>query len=613
MHCHRVCGIYQPRVPARTNMTIVSIPTTFVSIAATTLEPPPRTPTTTPVPGVFPEQTSAIVLSSKTRQLSLQPPAVSGTSRGLLGTVSTTSPGAPTASATQAARESRPPVRAAVSSKATPTLMSQPPRSTQTTSDANPSGRPISSKEPSKAQEPSINPAEASDAASKLGSAPERPPPASSPNGKSTANPTPSGEIAPATPTRVAASVRSQDPAAVASNPKAPDAVPTGQRTKSQDLGFIGTVPSRSVLDNDVSTTTTSTSPTNRVVTAVEPPARQNTKLPAGAIAGITVGGAILLALIGLLAWRWRRRAMRKRGERLDSPAGDVTPSLRGGPGTSLIPASLAGNRQGQMQSLNALEKPKGLGFGARPRLPLIPKLLHIPNLSKRAQTQQVSNLARAPERPERAPQMPTIDTSGMTTNASNGRSVFAVPTYAIDSEQGFDTKGLTAELQTVMDGNDTSAGAAPPIPPRERARKSRAPGFDPSAPPQQSTQRDSLQSVDSATGRRTKFRSDPFDLEIDDRHFKSTPPGAPAMPSRYTAASASSSKYTSTASISASDWSIYRSSGQTGSATRPSLGSGTSIRGDSVTLVAPLNLGKGQAQNTPDEGTNNVIFGQAL
>lgn len=114
------------------------------------------------------------------------------------------------------------------------------------------------------------------------------------------------------------------------------------------------------------------------------------------------------------------------------------------------------------------------------------------------------------------------------------------------------------------------SVSYAPAIPPRSRGRSLSATVRTSQYPPASmgsrphSIHRDSLQSVDSFVNRRNKFRSDPFDLELESRMMSSSTTAVAEMP-RHTAASStysshtrpgslSSSRYTS--GVSVSDWS---------------------------------------------------------
>ncbi|KAK2612117.1 hypothetical protein QQS21_001847 [Conoideocrella luteorostrata] len=166
--------------------------------------------------------------------------------------------------------------------------------------------------------------------------------------------------------------------------------------------------------------------------------------------------------------------------------------------------------------------------------------------------------------------------------------------------------------------------GTAPPRPPRSRGRSlsasvraSQSPSLRAVISRPHSVHRDSVQSVDSFASKRNKFRSDPFDLEIESRLIPSEM-SVPGLPQQTAPASStydvrpisnSSSKYTS--GVSVSDWSLLQASAPTGS--DPGAPADQIVSWDSLNLGNSAGPREEARWQGATEQQSKVVVGQAL
>ncbi|KND93094.1 hypothetical protein TOPH_02118 [Tolypocladium ophioglossoides CBS 100239] len=377
--------------------------------------------------------------------------------------------------------------------------------------------------------------------------------------------------------------------------------------------------------------------------------------LSRGGMVGIAVGGFAALSLITLLLWLWRGRVAKKRGDALPSSFSKATRKerdvdeneLEGGAarartGTARL-AAVLGFHGGRSRSPGGpFDSPRvNLNRGHSQFL----ETAAVPRHDSSTATHPVSNVlavkdrvlgwwsrkadnkdfnARVPPTADMAEKSSTYNTRpefrtglGINFNGSGRFDPFS-DAEAISSNAVYSSQPTNAKPSNPFAdprSQNASATYAPAIPPRfhglslsatVRTSQYRPPSM---ASRPHSIHRDSLQSVDSFVDRRNKFRSDPFDLELQGRLVPSST-AVSQMP-RHTAASSiysahtrpgslSSSRYTS--GVSVGDWS------EAGAVPAP---------GRKCDSPPPAEAPR-PGEKTPPSGSRNVesmgmVFGQAL
>lgn len=361
---------------------------------------------------------------------------------------------------------------------------------------------------------------------------------------------------------------------------------------------------------------------------------------PTAMIVGLAVGGAAVVGLVAMLIWFWRRRATKKDKD------GEVRSIRSPGPGNSGVsPSPLRAyisngavgwlpSRRGQRRTLSSDLNANRFNSDGR----AIPTMmaerdarpgyltgLLAPAPSSRPAYAGQGRHSRSQTNPGPISPGLDLDLEGIggfdPFSDSNAISQSSAPLPAA-SYAG--RPGANGTPYAPARGND-NADVGPAIPSRSHvrsmsatARTSQRPPFPVAPVPRRhSVNRESVQSVDSFTNRRNKFRSDPFDLEIESCLI---PSGSkvPDMPRNTMASSTysrpssrSSSKYTSGVP-SISDWSLMRTSG--GGVPAPLAIPATIVDTgrDSPTLHPQTKPGDRTRMPTRTDGPT-VVFGQAL
>lgn len=224
-------------------------------------------------------------------------------------------------------------------------------------------------------------------------------------------------------------------------------------------------------------------------------PAQKSSSSSTGIIIGSTFGAAAVVALIAIFIWLWRRRARRRQlGQQ---PLTPLTP----GAGESLSQTPNVGSSGGSGSS----KLGGGFSLGGWTR----------------------SSLPRGRASPAMRQIQPSAGERGMmpgpAPGSSSGNNPFS-DANAIDKQP---LRGILKPSNFMFPVKSQAVGVAatsdvavPPVPPRSRARTggahraSQSLNMPPSRP--QSSRRASSMSLSQFGERRDKFRSDPFDLELD-------------------------------------------------------------------------------------------------
>ena len=330
---------------------------------------------------------------------------------------------------------------------------------------------------------------------------------------------------------------------------------------------------------------------------------------------GIAVGSVAALLLMLLLLWWWRRRAARKRGDTLPSAFSTARRDRRGSHAND-IQGVEADTKNGLARLAAALgfhggrsRSPSGATDSPEVNLNRGPsqflETATVPGREKLPGVRPVSDIravkdrlldwwSRKPEDENYNNSLPVNRGRPVAGNVAENTSTYNArsgsrPGLGINfegsgsfdpfsdaqaiSEKAVNSTRPTAPANPFADPSITqparhsrslshnqraSVAYTPAIPPRSRGRSLstnvRASGNPPPLPASRphSVQRESLQSVDSFVDRRNKFRSDPFDLEIESRMMASSATAVAQMP-RYTARGSAYSSHTRQVSLSSS------------------------------------------------------------
>ncbi|ATY64733.1 hypothetical protein CCM_01253 [Cordyceps militaris CM01] len=277
---------------------------------------------------------------------------------------------------------------------------------------------------------------------------------------------------------------------------------------------------------------------------------------PMGMIIGAAVGGAAALAILALLIWMWRRRANKKK--ELGRPLTPLT-----SPGHQPADAAEGPFAAGRQASTRAARHPlhgwwtsHGVNHDGAPAIP--------------------------PEHGEKQPSTNLLDENPFSdTHSTEAQRTAPILTPHQQQLRGILKQPAGAMLHSRHPSNAPSIGAAG-AGQRSRAHSiSDQRGRPPSQPQQQrpaASRRTSSLTQDPFDERRTKFRSDPFDLELDTRMLSSSSSsqrsGDARASSVYSAGTSSSSRYTS--GVSSTAWTAEHAApgggGRPGASDSPTL-----------------------------------------
>ncbi len=265
-------------------------------------------------------------------------------------------------------------------------------------------------------------------------------------------------------------------------------------------------------------------------------------------IIGGAVGGAAALAVIALLFWLWRRRVNKKK--ELGQPRTPVSERSGGGgrplSGGAAATRPFAAGRQASTR-VQGWWASHGVGHGA----PLI-----TPEYGEKqpAVVQPVPARARRASLEQRALQDPFSDAHG-----SEARNVAAAATTAItplqQQQQQQRLRGILKQpAPSLHSSHPSDASSIVAAAAARRSRAHSASGQQRASQRILASRRTSSLTNDPFEDRRTKFRSDPFDLELDTRMLSSSsssssfsvPQRDPRASSVYSARTGTSSRYTS-------------------------------------------------------------------
>ncbi|KIE01477.1 hypothetical protein MAJ_02282, partial [Metarhizium majus ARSEF 297] len=351
-------------------------------------------------------------------------------------------------------------------------------------------------------------------------------------------------------------------------------------------------------------------------------------QMSTGAIVGISVGSIAFIALIALSIWFCRRRSKKQRVESMLNPP--LTRSDRG-PKTREM-AALGATKSCLFQWLPGTGK--DLTGDNNPESSTIARA--IPNMSERTAMPGLLGGDAISNYPPTQPGYNGHFRGKYSINGANWPEL-GVNQGQVDPLNPFSDRNA-AELSgqppslpplalffdmpgEYQSGPMPSTGPAKSRQSRGRSlslsvRASQYPAAQPLESRPHSVHRESVQSIDSFTTRRNKFRSDPFDLEEIESRLLSGQSQVPEMPrrtvtsSKYSsgAGSASSSRYTS--GISVSDWSLMNATRTTGpSAPAPA---NKLVSWDNLSSVDDFRPGN-RRQPSKDKKKSAVVFGQAL
>ncbi|KAK9441295.1 hypothetical protein VB005_05931 [Metarhizium brunneum] len=347
-----------------------------------------------------------------------------------------------------------------------------------------------------------------------------------------------------------------------------------------------------------------------------------------GAIVGISVGSIAFIALIALSIWFCRRRSKTQRVESMLNPP--LTRSDRG-PKTREM-AALGATKSCLFQWLPGTGK--DLTGDNNPESSTIARA--IPNMSERTAMPGMLGGEAISNYPPAQPGYNGHFRGKYSINGANwpelGVNQGQVdPLNPFSDRNAVELSGQPPSLPPLalffdMPGEYQSRPMPSTGPAKSRQSRGRSLDFSvrasqyPAAQPLESrphsVHRESVQSIDSFTTRRNKFRSDPFDLEEIESRLLSGQSQVPEMPrrtvtsSKYSsgAGSASSSRYTS--GISVSDWSLMNATRTTGpSAPAPA---NKLVSWDNLSSVDDFRPGN-RRQPSKDKKKSAVVFGQAL
>ncbi|OAQ66613.1 sugar transporter [Pochonia chlamydosporia 170] len=344
-----------------------------------------------------------------------------------------------------------------------------------------------------------------------------------------------------------------------------------------------------------------------------------------GAIVGISVGAFAAVSLIALLFWLWRRRSMKKRTGSLYSPVADpdTNPRQWGQSGIGISPQRLFRPRRDPSSLDN---------FGVSNVAAVAPNMAErtaAPGLLGRGRINNQEYTEYAPLRynGHSRDNSNTIGTNqpnfGLGQRQIEPSNPFS-DRNAVDVAPQLPSLPATALVFDMPWGNQSkdsgNAGAADSRTSRGRSlsatvRASQYPSVPPAPSRPHSVHRESIQSVDSFTNKRNKFRSDPFDLEIESRLISGQSP-IPEMPRR-TAASSTysaqpdsgpSSRYTS--GVSVSGWSVIHAGGASSKAVQTQA---NNIISWDHPRSSEFSHPSGVPRPLGDKRQPGVVFGQAL
>ncbi|KJK92964.1 hypothetical protein H633G_03167 [Metarhizium anisopliae BRIP 53284] len=351
-------------------------------------------------------------------------------------------------------------------------------------------------------------------------------------------------------------------------------------------------------------------------------------QMSTGAIVGISVGSIAFIALIALSIWLCRRRSKKQRVESMLNPP--LTRSDRG-PKTREM-AALGATKSCLFQWLPGTGK--DLTGDNNSESSTIARA--IPNMSERTAMPGLLGGDAISNYPPAQPGYNGHFRGKYSINGANWPELGANqgqvdPLNPFSDRNAVELSGQPPSLPPLalffdMPGEYQSRPMPSTGPAKSRqsrgrslslsVRASQYPAAQPLESRPHSVHRESVQSIDSFTTRRNKFRSDPFDLEEIESRLLSGQSQVPEMPrrtvtsSKYSsgAGSASSSRYTS--GISVSDWSLMNATRTTGpSAPAPA---NKLVSWDNLSSVDDFRPGN-RRQPSKDKKNPGVVFGQAL
>ncbi|KAJ4164151.1 hypothetical protein LMH87_005836 [Akanthomyces muscarius] len=300
---------------------------------------------------------------------------------------------------------------------------------------------------------------------------------------------------------------------------------------------------------------------------------------PTGMIIGGAVGGAAALAMIALLFWLWRRRSNKKR--QLGQPRTPLSERPGGGSqlsgGAAATAGPFAAGRPASTRAKNPLQgwwAAHGVGNNA----PLI-----TPEYGEKqaATVQPVPARARRASLGQRALQNPFSDAH------STEVRIAAAITPQQQQQQQQRLRGILKQPMPTLHSSHPSDASSVVAAAAGAARRSRAHSASGQRASQRmlASRRTSSLTNDPFEERRTKFRSDPFDLELDTRMLSSSSFSSSAIPQKDPRAS-----------------SVY--SANTGTSSRYTSGLSSTWGAEPAVAVAPLVVGGGGRSGVSDSPT---------
>lgn len=468
-----------------------------------------------------------------------------------------------------------------------------------------PSQNPSQNPSPSPSQSPSPNPPNARESPSSAAPKPSpADPKASDPKASSP------GVADPVVQTTLATSAT---PAA-SSQDAGKQPTPTGQLPKGAANGpFLGDSPSDSKPIGDIPG---SAGPSKPAITAPEASSDGKSPPSTGAIVGITIGSLAGLVMIAFMFWFMKRRSKRRDSSLASPTRNNEYGSMPGNPNATTLLGGRFGQwlpARGRRDTVDNVDARPGFSNnrGATPDMeeraavPVYGSSTSRDGPSRQPPNQMAyGNWSHGPARNDEI-----ANTTDPFSDSNAIRLPAPMPSLPL-AAMVFDDPMQNQAFQMNEDmpstfparGRSSSAGV--------RASQDAAPNAGMSRP--HSVHRDSMRSVDSFADKRKKFRSDPFDLEIESRLISSgSMPGLPGQPMASAAYGArplsnSSSRYTS--GVTVSDWGSIEASNRPDpntAAANPFL-SWDNPAGASPPKTSMANRGR-------PVGKSGVVFGQAM